>query len=44
VAWTRVPLGGAREAGVGVEFVAADGDAQGALSRFIARARVAGGE
>jgi PilZ domain len=44
VAWTRVPLGGAREAGVGVEFVAADGDAQGALSRFIARARVAGSE
>jgi len=44
VAWTRVPLRGAREAGVGVEFVAPDGDAQRTLSRFLARARVAGSE
>jgi hypothetical protein len=44
VAWTRVSVGGAREAGVGVEFVAPDGDAQGALSRFLALARVPGNE
>jgi Tfp pilus assembly protein PilZ len=44
VAWTRVPLRGAREAGVGVEFVAPDGDVQRALSRFLALARVAGSE
>jgi hypothetical protein len=39
VAWTRVPLGGARKPGVGVEFVAPDGDAQRALSRFLDAAR-----
>ena len=44
VAWTRGPLRGAREAGVGVEFVAPDGDVQRALSRFLALARVAGSE
>jgi Tfp pilus assembly protein PilZ len=39
VAWTRVPLGGARTPGVGVEFVAPTGAAQGALERFLAAAR-----
>ena len=39
VAWTRFPVGGVREAGVGVEFVVPDGDAQGALSRFLSLAR-----
>jgi hypothetical protein len=39
VAWTRVPLGGARKPGVGVEFVAPGGDAQRALSRFLDAAR-----
>jgi hypothetical protein len=41
VAWTRVPLRGAREPGVGVEFVAPDTQAQGALARFLERARSA---
>jgi hypothetical protein len=44
VAWTRVPLRGAREAGVGVEFVAPGNDAQRALSRFLSRARSAPSE
>jgi PilZ domain len=44
VAWTRVSLRGARETGVGVEFVATEADAQGALSRFLARARVLASE
>lgn len=39
VAWRRVPLGASREGGVGVEFVAASGEAQGALDRFLATAR-----
>jgi Tfp pilus assembly protein PilZ len=39
VAWTRVPLRGAREAGVGVEFVAPSGAAAGALARYVTSAR-----
>lgn len=39
VAWTRVPLRGARGAGVGVEFVAPSGAATGALVRFLTHAR-----
>ncbi|HEU4429156.1 MAG TPA: PilZ domain-containing protein [Myxococcota bacterium] len=39
VAWTRVPLRGARGAGVGVEFVAPSGAATGALERFLTHAR-----
>ena len=38
VAWTRVPLGGSREAGIGIEFVAPGGKARHALSEFLARA------
>ncbi len=41
VAWTRVPLGGARESGVGIEFVPGDGEARGTLERFLSQARVA---
>ena len=39
VAWTRVPLGATREGGIGVEFVAASGEAQGVIDRFLASAR-----
>jgi len=39
VAWTRVPLGGNRDAGIGIEFVAPAGEARHALSEFLARAR-----
>jgi Tfp pilus assembly protein PilZ len=39
IAWTRVPLGGVRESGVGVEFAASDGETRGALERFLSRAR-----
>ena len=39
VAWTRVPLGGAKEPGVGIEFVAPGREAQRALSRLVSRAR-----
>jgi Tfp pilus assembly protein PilZ len=41
VAWTRIPLRGARGAGVGVEFVAPSGEARGALERFLGQARKA---
>jgi hypothetical protein len=44
VAWTRVPLRGRRESGVGVEFIASGGEARRTLSRFVARARAARGE
>lgn len=40
VAWTRVPLGGARESGVGIEFVPTDGETRGTLERFLSQARV----
>jgi hypothetical protein len=40
VAWTRVPLGGAREPGIGIEFVAPGGEARQTLSAFLSRARV----
>ncbi len=39
VAWTRVPLGGAREPGVGVEFVTPSGEARDVIARFLAGAR-----
>ena len=39
VAWTRVPLRGTRGAGVGVEFVAPDGEVRRALSRLVSRGR-----
>jgi len=41
VAWTRVPLRGARDAGVGVgvEFVAPSGATTGALERFLTDVR-----
>lgn len=44
VAWTRVPLGGARAPGVGVEFVAPSREARGRIERFLAGARAATGE
>ncbi|HEY8121060.1 MAG TPA: PilZ domain-containing protein [Myxococcota bacterium] len=39
VAWTCVPLDGVRDAGLGVEFVAPSGAANGALQRFLQRSR-----
>ena len=39
VAWTRVPLPSAHEAGVGVEFVAPSSRAHGALERLVQGAR-----
>jgi hypothetical protein len=39
VAWTCVPLDGARDPGLGVEFVAPSGAANGALQRFLQRTR-----
>jgi Tfp pilus assembly protein PilZ len=40
VAWTRVPLRrGAKEPGVGIEFVAPTGEARNTLERFVTRAR-----
>ena len=42
VAWTRVPLRGSRDPGVGIEFVAPGGNARSALARFLSRTRAAG--
>jgi Tfp pilus assembly protein PilZ len=39
VAWTRLSVDGPCEAGVGVEFVAAAGNAKRALAAFLSRAR-----
>lgn len=44
VAWTRVPLGGSREPGIGIEFVTPEGDTRRTLSRFLSRARIAPSE